>query len=161
MRQLLQYCSYTLLAVGLILPMGEALAAAPATTYTSECGSCHIAYPAGFLPSASWKQVLSHLDKHFGDNAEVSKKTQATIEAYLTAHSYDHSGIRRRYGKRFDTPGTPLRVTKTRLFQAMHGEVPRRLVTSNPKVKTFSHCDACHTTAARGVFSEDYVRIPR
>lgn len=27
------------------------------TIYEKECGSCHFAYPAGLLPSNSWKRI--------------------------------------------------------------------------------------------------------
>ncbi len=161
MRHLQRFGAAALLAVGLVLPVPGAWAAAPQQTYSSECGSCHIPYPAAFLPSASWDQLLGHLDKHFGDNAELSKETRAQIAGYLDTHSYDNSRIHQRYGSRFDTPGMPLRVSETRLFQAMHHEVSDRWVSSNPKVKSFSHCDACHAGAAQGNFDEDEVRIPR
>ena len=39
--------------------------------YKEECGSCHMAYPPGLLPARSWTKVMSGLDNHFGDNAEL------------------------------------------------------------------------------------------
>ena len=129
--------------------------------YQSECGACHVAYPPVFLSSASWDALLQHLDDHFGDNAELADTDLASIKSYLEQNNYDNSNIKKRYGTRFDTPGTPLRVSETRFFKAVHGEVPDRLVTGNPKVKTYARCGACHSGAQRGSFDEDEVRIPR
>ena len=34
--------------------------------YTQECGSCHMAYPAGLLKAASWQQIMRGLKTHYG-----------------------------------------------------------------------------------------------
>lgn len=133
----------------------------PGQVYTSECSSCHVAYPAVFLPDASWKKLLAGLSDHFGDSADLLAEERDVIARYLFAHSYDKSRIKRRYGDRFDTPGVPLRVTETRYFQAIHREIPRRLVRDNPKVKSYARCQVCHRGAERGRYDEDEVRIPR
>jgi len=129
--------------------------------YRSECGSCHVAYPTAFLTTDSWNALLQGLDDHFGDNAELAANDLASIKAYLDGNNYDQSSIKRRYGTRFDTPGTPLRVTSTLFFKAVHEEVPDTVVTNNPAVKTFARCEACHRRAQEGSFDEDEVRIPR
>ena len=41
-----------------------------------------------------------------------------------------------------------------------HNEIPARFVTANPKVNSFSQCDACHIDAEQGSFNEHDVRIP-
>ncbi len=155
---LIQAILFTLVA-GLV--SANANADSGADLYKSECSACHIAYPPAFLTSASWDAVLAHLDDHFGDNAELAAQELASIKQYVEKNSFDHSRIKRRYGNRFDTPGTPLRVTKTRFFRAIHDEVPDRLVTGNPAVKTFARCEVCHRGAQYGSFDEDEVRIPR
>jgi len=132
-----------------------------AKLYKTECSDCHIAYPTLFLPSASWNKLLNHLDNHFGDNAEVDAADLKDIKSYINSNNYDNSSVKRRYGSRFDTSGTPLRVTKTRFFKAIHGEVSDRYVSRNPAVKTFARCEACHRSAKNGSFDEDEVRIPR
>lgn len=55
--------------------------------YTSECGACHIAYPAGFLPERSWKNIMGSLDNHFGENAELDTDTRTIITGYLVANA--------------------------------------------------------------------------
>jgi len=133
----------------------------PAQLYQSECSDCHVAYPSMLLSTASWDAVLSSLDKHFGENAELDASDLHVIKKYLDSHNYDQSRIKRRYNGRFDTLGTPLRATKTRFFKSLHHEVSDRLVSGNPKVKTFARCEACHAGAENGDFDEDDVRIPR
>ncbi|MDX8383104.1 MAG: diacylglycerol kinase, partial [Ghiorsea sp.] len=54
---------------------------------------------------------------------------------------------------------TPLRITKVRYFVRKHHEVPDRMVTGNIKVKSWSNCAACHTSADSGSYDEDDVRI--
>ena len=139
----------------------EGVAAVGAGTYRRECGGCHVAYPAEFLPQASWQKLLDGLDKHFGDSAEVLPEDRAAIEHYLSSHSYEQLRVKRRYGERFDTPGVPLRLTRSRYFLAIHHELSAREVEANPGVKTFARCQACHRGAERGSFDEDEVRIPR
>jgi cytochrome c553 len=132
-----------------------------AAIYRNECSQCHVAYPTQFLPTASWDAVMNNLADHFGDNAELSAEDTAAVKLFLDRNNYDQSRIKRRYGNRFDTQGTPLRLTKTRFFRAIHNEVSDRYVTQNPKVKTFARCEACHGRAQNGRYDEDEVRIPR
>ena len=37
--------------------------------YVQECASCHVAYPPGMLPAASWARLMSGLGQHFGTDA--------------------------------------------------------------------------------------------
>ena len=56
---------------------------------------------------------------------------------------------------------TPMRITETSWFVNKHDEISSQRVRNNPKVRSFSNCDACHTRAAQGSFDQDEVRIPR
>lgn len=40
--------------------------------WKAECGSCHIAFEPGLLPSESWVKMMAGLDKHFGADATVT-----------------------------------------------------------------------------------------
>jgi mono/diheme cytochrome c family protein len=129
--------------------------------YQSECGGCHLAYPPGLLPAAGWGQIMDTLAKHFGDDASLDLAATAEIRSYLRANAADR-GLRTRPGKATSTPGnqgTP-RITQTRYFLRKHDEVPTRLVSDNPKIGSFSNCQACHGGAAKGNFDEDDVNIP-
>jgi Dihaem cytochrome c len=54
----------------------------------------------------------------------------------------------------------PLRITETDYFLGQHYEIPAKMVTENPEVKSFSRCAACHTQADQGSFNEHQVRVP-
>lgn len=132
---------------------GVALASQGSKAYQTECSACHVAYPTKGLSSKSWKGIMSNLADHFGDNAELSPETSKLISQYLQKNAS---------GRRWFSSATSKsnRITDTTWFHRAHNEVPSRWVTGNPKVKTFARCDACHTGAKQGVFSEHGVRIP-
>ncbi len=130
--------------------------------YKTECSACHFAYQPGFLPARSWVKMMSSLDDHFGENAELDATSRTAIEQYLRGHAADRQPNRfsrsmmRSIGKR----ETPLRISQTPYFQRKHHEVPARMVKNNPKVRSFANCASCHQGAAKGQFDEDAVRIP-
>lgn len=131
------------------------------TNYREECGSCHLAYPPGLLPSTSWNAIMNALDDHFGDNAELPSDLNAQITAFLDAHASDRGDRMKNARLLRDTKGdTPLRITDLPYFQAEHDEIPRRMVEDNPGVQSFSRCDACHQGAAKGRFDDDAIVIP-
>ena len=138
------------------------------TTYGKECGSCHMAYQPGLLPAQDWAAIMSPeaLAKHYGDDATLSDALRQEIAGYLSANGAERaSGNRSRAFAAGSTgsvgQGDALpRITQTRYFLRKHDEIPARLVTSNPKVGSFSQCNNCHRGAADGVFNEHQVDIP-
>lgn len=130
------------------------------TVYTAECGACHMAYPANFLPKASWQLMLGQLEQHFGDNAELDQANKQIISDYLMQHAADSQGPWQnpRILRRLE--GTPLRITETGYFLRKHDEIPQRMVKGNPEVGSFSQCNACHKGAEKGLFNEHTVSVP-
>jgi hypothetical protein len=128
--------------------------------YKRQCGACHFCYQPGLLPSGSWKKILAGLDKHFGRTVELDAGSRKTIAAYLAANAAEHSPARRaRRIVRCLRGQTPIRITAIPYIRRRH----RRLsaaVFKRPRVGSFSNCVACHTSAARGVYDDDDVRIP-
>jgi len=128
--------------------------------YRTECGGCHFAYLPGLLPAASWGQVMDTLDKHFGDDATLEPAVKDELLVYLQTNAAD----RNTKGKsRFTAPPAskePPRITQTAYFKRKHDEVPARQVKDNPKVGSFSKCEACHPGADKGNFNEHDVVIP-
>jgi hypothetical protein len=122
--------------------------------YQQECASCHIAYPAGLLPSSSWKRLIEGLPKHFGTDASVDAATAQELSTWLQAHSADT--------RRHDptTPPPEDRITRSSWFVHEHDEVAPA-TWKLPAVKSPSNCAACHRGADQGVFNEHDVRIPR
>ena len=140
---------------------GPDVAAVNNALYREECGACHFAYQPGLLPVRSWQRLMAGLEDHFGDDAELDPAEAAAIAAYLDAGAADRVDYRRsRAFAGSIAPGdAPLRVTATRYFAHKHDEVPARLVTGNPKVGSFSACQACHTSADSGNYNEHEVHI--
>ncbi|HUW76486.1 MAG TPA: diheme cytochrome c [Gallionella sp.] len=119
--------------------------------WASECSACHVAYPARYLPADSWRAIMAGLDKHFGSNASLDPATAKEITAYLEKNA----STRRHHS------GKPvLRITETRWWRSEHREIAARHW-KNPKVKSRADCEACHTTADKGDFSERHVKFPR
>ncbi len=138
------------------------VAAVSNPVYQEECGSCHMAYPPGLLPSRSWEKIMDHLDKHFDDNAELDPQTHQTISQLLTKNSADKSNYRRsqKFSRSISQNDIPLRITETPYFIREHNEIPKRMVSGNPKVQSFSQCNSCHLKAEKGSFNEHNINIP-
>lgn len=150
-----------LFLLGAMMPIAHAeddddddiqVAAATNAKWQTECGVCHVAFPPRLLPAASWREMMSGLDKHFGTDASLDAPTAREIGAFLDKQSG---------GGKHASPGKPvLRITDTRWFKREHDEVLAR-VWKNPKVKSPSNCAACHLQAERGNYSERNIRMPK
>lgn len=138
------------------------VAAVRSPVYKEECSSCHMAYPPGLLPARSWKKIMSSLDMHFGDNAEIDPKAFKQISEFLVANSADASDYRRSRNimNSLGNNDVPVRITETPYIIHKHNELPDKLVKFNPKVRSLSNCNACHAKAEQGIFSEHSVNIP-
>jgi len=132
--------------------------------YKSNCAECHFAYQAGLLPKRSWQKLMSAkaLENHFGDNAELNEADRLSILDYLVKNAADDANYKRskKMMRSIRDSETPMRITKVRYFLHKHDELPARMVTGNSKVRSFSNCAACHTTANSGSYSERSIRIP-
>lgn len=118
--------------------------------YIDECGSCHAPYPASGLPSASWRALMSTLDRHFGSDATLAPADAAVVRDWLLANA----------GRRAANTAAPLRITRTAWFVREHDEVPASIWRSQT-VGSAANCGGCHRDADRGTFSERDVRMPR
>ncbi len=138
------------------------VAAVTNAVYKEECSSCHMAYPPGLLPARSWNKVMINLENHFDDNAELDEKTYRVITKFLLTNSADKSDYRRskKISMSISFNDLPMRITDIPYFKHEHDEIPARFITDNPKVNSFSQCDACHAQAEQGSFNEHDVRIP-
>lgn len=121
-----------------------------AATLRSECGSCHVAYPAKLLPRAAWAHVLGTLDRHYGVDASLDDADLAAVARQFAAP----------VGSPATTPAALPRITTAAWFRDEHDEVSPA-TWGRPAVKSAANCDACHSGAARGDFDEDRVSIPR
>jgi hypothetical protein len=130
--------------------------------YEEECGGCHFAYPPSLLPQRSWQAIMSGLEDHFGDNAELDSENHQAISQFLMENSAEHSSGRRSQHmlRGLSAQQTPLRITELPRFRHEHDEVPKRVLHNNPELSSLSQCPACHRDAKEGYFSERHINIP-
>lgn len=121
--------------------------------YTKECGSCHMAYQPQFLPKRSWDKTMKTLDNHFGTDATLDPADYKTLNNYLLTHASKNDQLADMRG------AVALRISETPYFVREHREVTKKMVTQ-PAVKSFANCNACHTQALNGSYREHEVRIP-
>lgn len=111
--------------------------------YVRECASCHVAYPPELLTQTGWKQVMARLDRHYGVDASLDKKTGEELAAFLT----NRASTRDKHAPSEATA----RLTRSNWFVHEHREAA-------PSKTSFSDCAACHRGAAAGDFSERGLR---
>ena len=120
--------------------------------YKQECAACHMAFPPGALPAASWQRIMSNLPKHYGTDASLDAATVRELSAWLKTHAGTW--------KRVDVPPRDDRITEAAWFVREHREVSAA-TWKLPAVKSAANCAACHTQAEQGDFRERNIRIPR
>jgi mono/diheme cytochrome c family protein len=119
--------------------------------YTQECGSCHMAFPPGLLPAASWTKIMGGLDKHYGSDASLDAATVQQINGWLQTHAGTY--------KRVNEEPPQDRITRSAWFERKHRKIDPAVWTL-PSVKSAANCAACHTAADRGVFDDDNLKYP-
>jgi hypothetical protein len=132
--------------------MAGGLLTATNAKWQTECSACHMAYPPGMLPAASWKEMMGTLDKHFGSDASLDEATVAEILPFLEQNAAPERAVS------LDKP--VLRITETAWFTRQHDEISTA-TWKRDSIKSASNCMACHTGADKGNFDEDSVRIPK
>lgn len=124
--------------------------------WKTECGSCHIPFPASRLPAKSWQKLMGNLGDHFGSDASLGDAAVTKqISDWLVKNAGDPARTVAAKGA-----AVPLRITDTRWFIRQHDEVGAN-VWKRPSIKSAANCGACHQGAADGNFDEDNVRIPK
>jgi mono/diheme cytochrome c family protein len=120
--------------------------------YKQECAACHLAYPPGMLPAASWKRVMAGLPKHYGTDASLDPATVKALSTWLGANAGSY--------RRVSEAPPQDRITTSNWFERAHREVPAN-AWKRAAIGSRANCAACHTRADKGDFDEDNVRIPQ
>lgn len=119
----------------------------------AECAACHMAFQPQMLPSRSWKALMTGLDDHFGENAQLGDAVAADISTYLMANAADANGKKNRLMRRIKDTDTPLRITETPWWVRAHnGEVSEAAF---QRVGSKANCAACHRAAEKGYYEDD------
>jgi len=148
-RSLTQTCTRVLMSGALVLlsalnalaDSGSLMPRVVPEAYTQECAACHTAYPPGMLPAASWKRLMSGLDKHYGTDASLDMATVQQLSGWLQAHA----GTYRRVAEQPPED----RITQSTWFMRKHREIDPKVM-ALPSVKSATNCAACHTGADQG-----------
>lgn len=130
--------------------------------YKRECSSCHMAYQPELLPRRSWTKMMNTLKNHFNVDATLDPREQRAVTIYLTSNAGDVKNGSKYFARMAGSIAddkTPLRITQTPYFLKEHRKIPQRLV-KQKEVRSFSNCNACHSTAEKGVYSERAINIP-
>ena len=122
--------------------------------YEKECGSCHFAYQAGWLPDRSWRALMGSLDKHFGESIRLDAAKHAEILKHLLDGSADRMQSLRSVQVLASLRGepTPLAVSRVPLVSGIHGGFLDPAYNPNPAPKSLANCTTCHAKAASGTF---------
>lgn len=151
----------SLVASGLVLACATAVHAdtggarvSSLPKYQQECAACHIAYPPGMLPAASWQHLMGSLQQHYGTDASLDEASVREIGGWLQTHAGTY--------KRVNEAPPQDRITTSAWFLRKHraDEVPPE-VWKRAAVGRASNCAACHPQAADGRFNEHDIKIPR
>jgi mono/diheme cytochrome c family protein len=120
--------------------------------FVQECAGCHMAFPPGLLPAASWTKMMAGLDKHFDVDASVTPAEATEITNFLVKNA----------SNRWTATTAPLRITDSVWFKTKHSsrEVAPA-VWKRASIKSASNCMACHTGAEKGDFNEHNIKIPK
>ena len=119
--------------------------------YQQECAACHLAYPPGLLPAASWQRMMGQLQQHYGVDASLDEATVQQLSRWLQQHAATDS-------RRAEPPPND-RITQSSWFVRKHREIDPA-VWKLASVKSAAHCAACHRGAEQGVFDDDQLIYP-
>ncbi len=111
-----------------------------------ECGACHMVYSPQMLPQRSWQAIMSSLESHFGENANLDEAMKQDVLSYLLANAADAPGQKGYLGllRGVTSDAVPNRITEMPWFGGSHGEA------SFGKRKA-SNCIACHVGADKSM----------
>ena len=144
-----------LAGLGLHLPAqadgGRMMPRSVPPAFSAECASCHVAYPPGLLPAASWQRMMGSLDKHYGSDASLDAATTRQISEWLQANA----GTYRRVS---ESPPQD-RITRSAWFERKHRQI-EPATWKLASVKSAANCGACHTGADRGLYDDDNIKLP-
>jgi hypothetical protein len=132
-------------------------------TYQEQCGGCHFVYQPELLPSGSWEKILARLDDHFGEEVDLDAESKEVVAEYLKANAAEYSSAKRAVKIMRSLRGqTPMRITDVPYIRHKHedDDIPPDAF-QRKSVGSFSNCIACHTTAEKGIYDDDFVKIPK
>ena len=131
------------------------------STYKENCGACHFAYQPQLLPSDSWSKILRECSDHFGETFDLDPEPKKIIGEYLKANAADFSSskLSARFLRSLGGEN-PKRITDIPCIRRYHHEIGQDVL-KREAIGSLSNCVACHTTAEKGIYDDDDVKIPK
>jgi len=130
-------------------------------TYRQECGACHFVYQPGLLPAGSWEKIMNQLPAHFEEELAIEQGAKNVIADYLQSNAAEHASAERAAKILRSLNGeNPLRITEIPYIRKKHHELQQDIF-SRQSIGSPANCPACHTSAERGVYEDDLVKIPK
>jgi hypothetical protein len=134
-------------------------AALKAQAWSVECSGCHLAYPPGILPTASWDRMLGEQHEHFGEDLALSGAKLAVLRDYMLqtpAASWSAWKLQRSAA----ASGAPQRVSEVAFWRHAHHDVPDSAF--RPPTSAGRHdCEACHFDAQSGIFHPRMIHMSK
>jgi len=127
--------------------------------YNKECGACHMAYHPSLLPAASWRQLMTGLDSHFGEDAGLPDSTSQAIMAWLQNNASETWDTQAANRLRELDPAQPLRIEAAPWWKRRHRHIPDTIF-DQKMIKSRGNCSACHGDADQGMFTPKRISIP-
>ncbi|MFN3076951.1 MAG: cytochrome b/b6 domain-containing protein [Alphaproteobacteria bacterium] len=128
--------------------------------YAEECGACHGPIHPSLLPNASWRAVMETLEDHFGENAVLSRDSDARITAWLEANAAETWDTEAAWRYRNVSTAEPRRITATAYWVRKHEGIEPS-VFARKSVGGKANCAACHKDAQSGLFADQSIAIPK
>ncbi|MBL0086588.1 MAG: diheme cytochrome c [Ideonella sp.] len=138
-----------------VIDRDDTVAAPQLPAYVQDCAACHMAYPPGLLPATSWQHLMANLPRHFGTDASLDPRTLKVLSEWLVANA---GSFRRVVRDPVQPPQD--RISQSTWFVQKHREIDAR-VWRRPAIGSAARCDACHSAAEQGQFSEHDVYMPK
>ena len=125
---------------------------------SKECASCHILYPANFLPRKSWETMMNNLKNHFGDDASIDEESNKEILAFLIKNSAETSSTKTSW-RFLNSIGNKdiIALTQTTFWEKKHKDIPKELF-KNKDIKSKANCKACHSDIEKGLIENENIK---
>ena len=126
--------------------------------YKTECADCHSLYHPSLRSAGAWRQMMSQLSDHYGEDASLPDPDSRAITEFLAANSAEAFDTEAswRIGRQ-DTPS--MRMTDTGYWKRRHHEI-KDTAFRDPAVGSKANCAACHKDAATGLFANSEIHAP-
>jgi cytochrome b len=130
-----------------------------AQPWSVECSGCHLAYPPGILPAASWDRMLDEQHEHFGEDLGLSPAKIAVLRDYARRMPPASWGAWK-LQRSATAAGSPQRLSEVAFWRHAHHGLPDSAF--RPPSSAGRHeCEACHADAHSGIFHPRMIHMSK